>query len=189
MIVAIELHQGAFDMQVTTIGLDIAKNVFQVHGIDASEKDLFGGSSGAARCLSSSRHCCRALSACRPRSTGSSTAPPGQNAKKKAGAALDPTPHQRRCHPERPVESVSPSPRDKDRERQPDEGRRRLPSARLDGLAKAIDNGREQASLGDDMAKGTARKRSKKHPGKRRRAIPLKQSNNRRRRRWPPQRR
>ena len=24
-------------MQVTTIGLDIAKNVFQVHGIDASE--------------------------------------------------------------------------------------------------------------------------------------------------------
>ena len=25
-------------MQVTTIGLDIAKNVFQVHGIDAAEK-------------------------------------------------------------------------------------------------------------------------------------------------------
>ena len=25
-------------MQVTTIGLDIAKNVFQVHGIDADEK-------------------------------------------------------------------------------------------------------------------------------------------------------
>ena len=25
-------------MQVTTIGLDIAKNVFQVHGIDANEK-------------------------------------------------------------------------------------------------------------------------------------------------------
>jgi transposase len=25
-------------MQVTTIGLDIAKNVFQVHGIDSSEK-------------------------------------------------------------------------------------------------------------------------------------------------------
>ena len=25
-------------MQVTTIGLDIAKNVFQVHGIDAKEK-------------------------------------------------------------------------------------------------------------------------------------------------------
>ena len=38
MIVAIESLQGAFDMQVTTIGLDIAKNVFQVHGIDAAEK-------------------------------------------------------------------------------------------------------------------------------------------------------
>ena len=25
-------------MQITTIGLDIAKNVFQVHGIDADEK-------------------------------------------------------------------------------------------------------------------------------------------------------
>ena len=38
MIVAIESHQGAFDIQVTTIGLDIAKNAFQVHGIDAAEK-------------------------------------------------------------------------------------------------------------------------------------------------------
>ena len=38
MIVAIESHRGAIDMQVTTIGLDIAKNVFQVHGIDAAEK-------------------------------------------------------------------------------------------------------------------------------------------------------
>ena len=38
VIVAIELHQGAIDMQVTTIGLDIAKNVFQIHGIDAAEK-------------------------------------------------------------------------------------------------------------------------------------------------------
>jgi transposase len=27
--------RGAVQMQVTTIGLDIAKNVFQVHGIDA----------------------------------------------------------------------------------------------------------------------------------------------------------
>src|SRR6266446_7500421 len=31
-------HQGAVHMQITTIGLDIAKNVFQVHGIDAAEK-------------------------------------------------------------------------------------------------------------------------------------------------------
>src|SRR5271157_2676074 len=30
--------RGAVNMQVTTIGLDIAKNVFQVHGIDATEK-------------------------------------------------------------------------------------------------------------------------------------------------------
>src|SRR5207244_246558 len=30
--------RGAIQMQVTTIGLDIAKNVFQVHGIDAAEK-------------------------------------------------------------------------------------------------------------------------------------------------------
>src|SRR6188474_1198940 len=29
--------RGAVHMQVTTIGLDIAKNVFQVHGIDAAE--------------------------------------------------------------------------------------------------------------------------------------------------------
>jgi transposase len=28
----------AVQMQITTIGLDIAKNVFQVHGIDAAEK-------------------------------------------------------------------------------------------------------------------------------------------------------
>jgi transposase len=33
-----ESHQGALAMQITTIGLDIAKNVFQVHGIDAAEK-------------------------------------------------------------------------------------------------------------------------------------------------------
>src|ERR1700674_4070839 len=30
--------RGAVQMQVTTIGLDIAKNVFQVHGIDSDEK-------------------------------------------------------------------------------------------------------------------------------------------------------
>ena len=38
MIVVNESHQGAIDMQVTTIGLDIAKNVFQVHAIDSDEK-------------------------------------------------------------------------------------------------------------------------------------------------------
>src|SRR3974377_1575664 len=30
--------RGAVQMQITTIGSDIAKNVFQVHGIDAKEK-------------------------------------------------------------------------------------------------------------------------------------------------------
>ena len=30
--------RGAVQMQVTTIGLDIAKNIFQVHGIDVKEK-------------------------------------------------------------------------------------------------------------------------------------------------------
>src|SRR5260370_12804215 len=30
--------RGAVNMQITTIGLDIAKNVFQVHAIDANEK-------------------------------------------------------------------------------------------------------------------------------------------------------
>jgi transposase len=30
--------KGAVHMQVTTIGLDIAKNVFQVHGVDAAER-------------------------------------------------------------------------------------------------------------------------------------------------------
>ena len=29
---------GAIHMQITTIGLDIAENVFQVHAVDASEK-------------------------------------------------------------------------------------------------------------------------------------------------------
>ena len=41
-------------MQVITIGLDIAKNVFQVHGIDVARRLWFGSSSGAARCWSSS---------------------------------------------------------------------------------------------------------------------------------------
>jgi transposase len=32
--------RGAVQMQITTIGLDIAKNVFQVHGIDAKEEKV-----------------------------------------------------------------------------------------------------------------------------------------------------
>jgi hypothetical protein len=66
VIVAIESHQGALDMQITTIGLDIAKNVFQVQGMTRPRRSLFGSSSGAARCWHSSKRCRRALSAWRP---------------------------------------------------------------------------------------------------------------------------
>jgi transposase len=38
VIVVTNHMRGAVQMQITTIGLDIAKNVFQVHGIDAKEK-------------------------------------------------------------------------------------------------------------------------------------------------------
>ena len=42
--------RGAVHMQITTVGLDIAKNVFQVHGIDASERVVVRENSfGAAR--------------------------------------------------------------------------------------------------------------------------------------------
>jgi transposase len=38
-------------MQVTTIGLDIAKNVFQVHGVDARGKVVLQKRLGRARVL------------------------------------------------------------------------------------------------------------------------------------------
>ena len=38
MIVVIESHQGAVHMQITTIGLDIAKNVFQVRRALSNER-------------------------------------------------------------------------------------------------------------------------------------------------------
>ena len=47
VIVGDESHEGAVHMQVSTIGLDLAKNVFQVHGIDANEKGSSGSSCGA----------------------------------------------------------------------------------------------------------------------------------------------
>jgi len=37
-------------MQITTIGLDIAKNVFQFHGIDAARRLLFGATPAQAKC-------------------------------------------------------------------------------------------------------------------------------------------
>jgi hypothetical protein len=33
--------RGAVQMQITTVGLDIAKNVFQVHGIDVAMNEDF----------------------------------------------------------------------------------------------------------------------------------------------------
>jgi hypothetical protein len=66
VIVAIESHQGAFDMQVTTIGLDIAKNVFQVHGIDAAEKVVVRKQLRPSQVLEFFKARCRALSAWRP---------------------------------------------------------------------------------------------------------------------------
>ena len=35
-----ESPEGVVHMQVSTIGLDIAKNVFQVHGVDAAGKSV-----------------------------------------------------------------------------------------------------------------------------------------------------
>ena len=43
-------------MEVTTIGLDIAKNVFQLHGIDAARRLLFASNFGAAKFWRFSRH-------------------------------------------------------------------------------------------------------------------------------------
>ena len=53
-------------MQITTIGLDIAKNVFQVHGIDATEKVVVRKQLRRSQVLGSSRRCRLALSAWRP---------------------------------------------------------------------------------------------------------------------------
>jgi transposase len=40
VIVRDESHEGAVHMQISTIGIDLAKNVFQVHGVDAAEKPV-----------------------------------------------------------------------------------------------------------------------------------------------------
>ena len=47
-------------MQITTIGLDIAKNVFQVHGIDATEKVVVRKQLRRGQVLSFLRRCRRA---------------------------------------------------------------------------------------------------------------------------------
>ena len=53
-------------MEITTIGLDIAKNVFQVHGIDAAEKVVVRKQLRRSQYWASSRRCRRAWSAWKP---------------------------------------------------------------------------------------------------------------------------
>ena len=48
-IVANELHRGAIDMQIATIGLDIAKNVFKFTGSTRPRRSWFGSSITAAQ--------------------------------------------------------------------------------------------------------------------------------------------
>jgi len=42
-------------MQITTIGLDLAKSVFQVHGVDAEARSRFGANCVVHRYVSSSQ--------------------------------------------------------------------------------------------------------------------------------------
>ena len=42
-------------MQMSIIGLDIAKNVFQAHGVDENGEAVFAAVSGAATCFGSSQ--------------------------------------------------------------------------------------------------------------------------------------
>ena len=53
-------------MQISTIGIDLAKNVFQVHGVDAAGKVIITRSCGARRCCRCSRSCRPASSAWKP---------------------------------------------------------------------------------------------------------------------------
>ena len=53
-------------MQITTIGLDIAKNVFQVHGIDAAEKVVVRKQLRRGQLIAFSKIWRRALSEWRP---------------------------------------------------------------------------------------------------------------------------
>ena len=53
-------------MQITTIGLDIAKNLFQVHGIDAAEKVVVRKQLRRSQVLEFSRRCRLAWLAWKP---------------------------------------------------------------------------------------------------------------------------
>ena len=66
VIVAIESHEGAVQMQITTIGLDIAKNVFQVHAIDGDETVVARKQLRRGQVVGFFRTCRRASSAWRP---------------------------------------------------------------------------------------------------------------------------
>ena len=50
-------------MEITTIGLDLAKNVFQVHGVDATGQVLSASRFDGRSCCHSSPSCRRAWSA------------------------------------------------------------------------------------------------------------------------------
>ena len=52
-------------MQITTIGLDLAKNVFQVHGVDATSQVVVRGRFGGRRCCHFLPSCLLAWSAWR----------------------------------------------------------------------------------------------------------------------------
>ncbi len=41
--------------ELATVGIDLAKSVFQIHGVDETVWSLCGGSFAAANCLRSSR--------------------------------------------------------------------------------------------------------------------------------------
>jgi hypothetical protein len=51
---------------VTTVGLDLAKHVFQVHDIDASGRVIVAKRFGARTCWPSSRNCPSVLSVWKP---------------------------------------------------------------------------------------------------------------------------
>jgi hypothetical protein len=42
-------------MQITTIGIDLAKTVFQIHAVDSVARRLFANVSDERRCFHSSR--------------------------------------------------------------------------------------------------------------------------------------
>jgi transposase len=55
-------------MEVTTIGLDLAKRVFQVHAVNAEGAIVLRKARGADRCCPSSPSCPRVSSGLRPAS-------------------------------------------------------------------------------------------------------------------------